>query len=352
MSILQQAVPFDASCTTGLDPATLLVTDTVKMAIGPGHDQEWAYFEYELDDVAKLRDLARRPDAVTTLEIETGGDVARSTRMNDFLRPKFHLGHELRAAASVDGATWGAMCLYRAEGSRGFSPAEVEFVGSATESIALGIRMGLLAGAVSGPTSHHGPAVLIVGADDDLEQVSAGAESWLAEAWGDDAHTWGPLPVHLLTLVSAARAFARGTFPTTPRLRIRSRSGEWLVAHASPLAARDGRGTSVVVTIEEARPPEIVPLVVAAFGLSPREQEVVGLVLRGVDTAHIAKALHMSAYTVQDHLKSTFEKAGVRSRRELTSKVFFDQYASRLGDPVGPDGWFARDASNAASAQP
>ena len=339
--LLQRAVPFDASCTAGLDPATLLVTDTTKLAIGDDRDQEWAHYEYEVDDVAKFTELARRPHPVTTVEIETGGDVGQSTRLAEFLRPTFRLAHELRAALRVDGAAWAAFCLFRQEGSAGFSPAEVDFIESVTDAFALGMRMGLVAGAITGGASIQGPSVLIVDAHDEVDQLSPGADGRLAELGGDASA--GRLPMHLLTLVAAARAFAAGNLPSPPRLRVRSATGEWLVAHASMLAARDGTAGSVVVTIEEARPPEIVPLVVAAFGLSPREQDVVRLVLQGVDTAQIAAALHLSAYTVQDHLKSIFTKAGVRSRRELTAKVFFDQYASRLGGAVGPSGWFADD---------
>jgi DNA-binding CsgD family transcriptional regulator len=80
------------------------------------------------------------------------------------------------------------------------------------------------------------------------------------------------------------------------------------------------------VIVEPAHPARNTPLLMSADGLSEREQEVTRLVLHGNSTTDIAETLFVSAHTVQQHLKSMFDKTGVRSRRDLIGQVFFAHY--------------------------
>ncbi|MGY1624374.1 LuxR C-terminal-related transcriptional regulator [Geodermatophilus sp. SYSU D00965] len=342
LEALARAVPFSAACFATADPATRLVTSTVKATFDDHHDDEWAHFEYEVPDPSAFLEVNRRPGGVLGLQTATDGRLDLSPRFSRFIRRHWDLDDEMRAALTVDGTTWGFLALFRDGPGAAFSPLEQEFLSSIGATLAVGLRSGLLAAAATDDAAHvDGPAVLVVGADGEIASASVGAAARVAELGGGPLGD-APLPLALLSLVGAARRTAADGQPVVPRVRLRTRSGHWVVAHASRLMARDGTSSDVVVTIEEARPPEIVPIVVAAFGLTPREQDVVQLVLRGVDTGGIAAALHLSAYTVQDHLKSIFTKVGVRSRRELTARVYFDQYAPRLaaGREVGPSGWF------------
>ncbi|MEJ2865741.1 response regulator transcription factor [Actinomycetospora flava] len=344
IEVLRTALPFSAACLATVDPATELVTATVKWGdVDDEHDLEWSYYEYEVDDVYDFRAVSRRPGAVAALADETGGDPARSRRYAEMFAPIWDYSDELRAGLAADGATWGGLALFH-QGGRTFTLAEQEFMSSVAPGFARGLRSGLVVGAVdlTAADDSGGPAVLVVGADDEVVQANVGAEARIADLGGGPLGD-SPLPQVVCAIVGAARRRASDPTAAVPRARLRSRSGRWLVAHASPLLSRGGAGTDVVVTLEDARPPEVIPLIVASYGLTGRERDVVALVLAGVDTADVAARLHLSAYTVQDHLKKIFTKVGVRSRRELIARVYNDHYVPHLveGGALAPSGWFA-----------
>jgi len=55
--------------------------------------------------------------------------------------------------------------------------------------------------------------------------------------------------------------------------------------------------------------------------LSPREREVLRLLVLGLDTAGLAERLGISPHTIRDHLKNVFRKTSIRSRSELLSAL-------------------------------
>ena len=59
----------------------------------------------------------------------------------------------------------------------------------------------------------------------------------------------------------------------------------------------------------------------AHYRLSPREREVLLLLIQGLDTAALADRLGISPHTVRDHLKNVFRKTSNRSRSELMSAL-------------------------------
>ena len=92
------------------------------------------------------------------------------------------------------------------------------------------MRLGAIASAVTNePSSVTGPAVLIIGSDDEPMQVSPEASQRLSDLAGRPFDVWAGLPMPLLSLVSSARAHGHGRYPHPPRVRLRTPggSGSW-----------------------------------------------------------------------------------------------------------------------------
>ena len=328
---ISRAVPFYITpCFYTLDPASLLATSHYHDGL-PQVPPEWLTLEYLEADYNKMSDIARSPRGIGTLDEATGGDVTLSAKYHVSLKPFGADQEVLCGLRTRSGEVWGVLALYREPGQPQFSEDELEFLREIAPHLAEGTRRALLIGEATDPDAPDAPGLIVVSERWEIESATPGVERWLAELPDGDWDA-GRLPSAVLTV--AARALRTAEQPGTPGeiafVRVLSRSGRWIVLHGASLLS-DGRRRAAVI-VEPAHPARIVPLLMAAYGMTEREQEITRLVLSGDSTTQIADRLAVSPHTVQQHMQNIFEKTDVRSRRELVGKVFFVHYEPRLRD--------------------
>jgi DNA-binding CsgD family transcriptional regulator len=271
--------------------------------------------EYLADDVNKFADLAAAPHPVGVLSQATGGQPQRSLRWREMLRPN-GFDAELRVSFVDGAACWGSLILVRDRGRPDFDPQATQAVERLAGTLVRGLRRTVVAQQATPEQTTQGPGLVVLDRHGQVESLTPAARSWL--------HQLGTDPPVLF----AVAASARSTGPA--RARVRTRTGQWLVLHGARLDG-DPHGR-VSVIIEPPRPADLAPLLVAAYGLSDREQAVTALVFQGRSTRQIARALSISPYTVQEHLTAVFDRVGVRSRGELVGQVFFRHCLPEIPD--------------------
>ncbi len=316
-------------CWYTLDPASLLITSHFHDGM-PQFPAEWLADEYYGDDVNNLADVARCDTGVRTLHEATGGDPSSSPRWhrNMTMGGDQELVARLRARS---GEIWGALSLYREPGQPPFDDTDKHFLRAVTPHLAEGARRALLVGEATDPEGLHAPGLLILTDRWEIDSTTPGVERLLSELPDGDWDT-GRLPSAVLSL--AGRALRTSAHPGQPGeiavSRVLSRAGTWIILHGACLASHGSRRVAIIV--EPAHPARIYPLLMSAYGLTERERDLTRLILQGCSTAQIAQELVVSTHTVQQHLKSIFDKTGVRSRRDLVAKVFFAHYEPRFRD--------------------
>jgi DNA-binding CsgD family transcriptional regulator len=259
-------------------------------------------------DVNRYAELVRRPSHVGVLAMRTAPEP-QSPRLHEILRPQGYLS-ELRLVLVDGGHYWGALSLFRAERRHPFTDRDMEAAVELSGALSVALRRHQ----VRHPKAERDdrPAgVVLVGSHGQLLTVSPEARTWL-----DQLTSGGP---DGLTIDDASRvvyevALAATAGRRTPVCRVRTTDGRWLVISGTKTPAPP---VDVTVVIQPANLHQTLPAFGAWCGLTHREAQVLELVADGLAAKQMARRLDLSVLTVNDHLRSTYRKAGISGREEL-----------------------------------
>ncbi|OLZ63087.1 hypothetical protein AVW11_21415 [Streptomyces amritsarensis] len=331
--IVPEVVPADGVCGLTLDPATLLHTGGFHhRGVPHSHLPRLLQIEYGEEDVNQFPGLVRTGGTAAGLWQATGHRPHSSSRYRDVYRPA-GMGDEMRVLLRTGHTVWGALVLHRGGDRAPFGGGEISALAKLAPAVAQALRAAYLRHDVAAadcelPTA---PGLLLFHPNGELDRATPAGHLWLEQLDAAGAQS-APLPQPVLHAAGRARATGDAS------LRMRSRNGPWV----SVTATRMGAEGAVAVMVQPSSPQHVIGILMEAYGLTPREQQVAQLVTYGMSDTDISRRLGISPHTVRDHLKKVFDKTGANSRGRLLQLLYFSHYQPDVdnGRTMGRRGWF------------
>ncbi len=285
-------------------------------------------FLHELPRLIRLKYLTRvnrwtelGDPPVGLLRGATADDPGMSLLWKDMLAP-----HGIEDVASVvfrdRFGCWGFLDLWRVGAGNRFHPDEAVLLSDIAGAVTTALRRTQANTFVArSPAGPRGPLVLLLTPDLDVVSQTPETHEYL-RTLVPPAPDRPPIPASAYNVAAQLLANEAGVDSHPPRTRVHLSDGLWLTLRAARIGATMSSGDrDIAVTIEQTPPAERVDLFARAFGLSPRESEVIGHLVTGCDTREVAVRMLLSEHTVQDHLKSVFAKTGTNNRRTLLTRA-------------------------------
>lgn len=274
-----------------------------------------------LSEVNRWTRLGRRP--VGLLSEATEGALARSLLWEELLSD-YEVGDVASVVFRDAYGCWGFLDLWRFETTGRYAADEAAFLERMAAPVAAGLRRCQANTFVGRPPrdSHRpGPVVLLLSPDLDVVGQTPETHEYL-RLLVPPPEGQPPVPASAYNVAAQLLANEAGVDANPPRARVHLADGLWLTVRAARLGGSTGAADSdIAVTVEESSPTERVELFSRAFALSARERELLTRLASGLDTRHLAAAMHLSEHTIQDHLKSVFAKTSTHSRRSLLARA-------------------------------
>jgi DNA-binding CsgD family transcriptional regulator len=318
LEALRSAVPFDAYAWVLTDPET-------QVGSAPLADVPCLT---ELPRLIRLRYLtplnrwtALAEPPVALLTEATDGDLRRSLLWRELL-----CRYDVVDVATVvfrDGfGCWAFLELWRIGGD-GFDRREASRLAELVPPITTALRRAQARTFEEAPSAEHlaGPIVLVLSPDLEIKGTTPDVAEALRRLVPRD-DDGPPVPAGAYNVAAQLLALEAGVDTSPPWARVHLDGSRWLTLRAGRLQGdlpADPR--DVAVTITESTSAERLSLFARCSGLSPREAEVLGHLAEGADTRNVAARMFLSPHTVQDHLKSMFDKTGTHSRRALLASA-------------------------------
>ncbi|HKD99321.1 MAG TPA: helix-turn-helix transcriptional regulator [Micromonosporaceae bacterium] len=260
--------------------------------------------------------------AVDSLWRATGGQPERSPLWRELLS-RHGVGDVASMVFQDRYGCWGFLDLWRSTGASAFDERELALLSALVEPVTAALRRSQAETFVVRPPAraHPGPVVLLLSADLEVRGQTPDTHDYLRVLVPPPGPA-APVPASAYNVAAQLLATEAGVDTNPPEARVHLSDGAWLTLRAARMgAAADGDRRDIAVTIEECAPARRVDMFSRAFGLSVREGQLVGHLAGGADTREVARLMHLSDHTVQDHLKSIFAKTGAHSRRELLARA-------------------------------
>ncbi len=171
---LQRVLGFDRWCWPFADPDTLLpLSGVAEHDYGPNLRRALE-LEFSGNDFAAKHVLARRASPAGSLSSETGGDLARSPRWDEVMRP-VGIGDVASVACRDALGCWGWIEVYRDGTDRTFEHGDLELLASLGPSMGSALRRGFIAATESHAVEPTPPGVVVLNPD-------LGLLTWTASA--------------------------------------------------------------------------------------------------------------------------------------------------------------------------
>ncbi len=132
-----------------------------------------------------------------------------------------------------------------------------------------------------------------------------------------------PIPASAYNVAAQLLAVESGVDANPPSARVHLLGGHWVTLRAARIGdEQNPKERDIAVAIEASSGSERLVVLTRAFGFSPRESELLGHLVAGLDTREVANRMSLSEHTNQDYLKAIFDKTSTRNRRALVALVF------------------------------